>query len=358
MKLAIISGGSKSSKMIAKEAKKYFDVKEINLKDVHVETSSEGVIVYDGDEEIKDYDCIYCRGSFKHALLLRTVTTALQDVSYMPIAPEAFTVGHDKLLTLLYLNKHKVDIPKTFIAATTEIAKKIIKKIHFPAILKVPSGTHGKGVMFADSLSSANSLLDSLESFNQPYIIQEYVETGATDIRAIVAGDKVVGSMKRKAEKGELRANIHAGASGENIILDYDTQQNAIKAAKAVDADICAVDILQGVKSVVIEINMSPGLQGITEITKKNVALEIAKYLAEKTKEFNKNKKSEKYGEVLEELQIKKTTKNEIVMNLDIKAGVIKLPDLVTKSSDFKPGEEVLIKVDEGKVVIKRQNGD
>ena len=288
MKVAIISLNSESSKMIGESCKKYFkQVDMICLKDLEVNVDGKAINVLHNGKLLKEYDCVYCRASYKYVLLARSVTSALFNKCYMPLMPQSFTIGHDKFLTLLSLQKHGVDMPKTYLAGTTENAKEILKSIHYPAILKIPSGTHGKGVMFADSLPGARSLLDTLESFKQPYIIQEYVETNATDIRALVVGDEVVGCMKRKAAKGELRANIHMGGKGKKYELDKEARDIAIKSARAINADICAIDILEKEdKPVVIEVNVSPGIQGLTKATGKDIAGEIAKYLFKKTEEW------------------------------------------------------------------------
>ena len=98
--------------------------------------------------------------------------------------------------------------------------------------------------MFADSISSASSLLDALGALNQPFIIQEYIDTSGTDIRALVVGDKVVAAMKRKAQTEEKRANIHAGGKGLPVQLSREITNLAIATAKALKAEICGVDIL------------------------------------------------------------------------------------------------------------------
>ena len=101
--------------------------------------------------------------------------------------------------------------------------KELLTKVNYPIVMKFPEGTQGKGVMFADSISSASSMLDALGALRQPFIIQEYVETGGRDIRALVVGDKVIAAMCRQAQRDEKRANIHAGGSGE-----YVTHQHSV----------------------------------------------------------------------------------------------------------------------------------
>lgn len=356
MKLAIISLRGKSSNNILKESKKYFKKADhINIKELDIQGTTKELIVTYQDEPLENYDCVYIRGSFRYALLQRAIAMALQDKAYLPLKPESFTLGHDKLLTLLTLQKYKVPIPATYLAATTETAKKVLEKVNYPIILKIPSGTQGKGVMFADSLESAKTLLDTLEVFKQPYIIQEYIETMATDVRAIVAGKKVIAAMKRKATTRELRANIHMGGVGEPYELSYDLEQMAVQSAKAINADVCAVDILETKsKSVVIEANLSPGLAGITAATKKNVAAKIAKFLAQQTEKQKEGKKTVDYAKMMKDLDISKVEGQEIITNLNIKAGIIKLPDMVTKITKFSPDDEVSIVVNKGHLEIKK----
>jgi len=356
MKLGIISLGGKSSKDILEKSKKYFEeVVDLDIKKIKVQVDSKELKVVYENEPLEDYDCIYLRGSFKYSLLQRSIARALHTEVYMPIEPDAFTIGHNKFLTLLELQKNKVPLPKSYIAATTEVAKKLLEQVNYPIIMKIPSGTHGKGVMFADSTSSARSILDTLEVFNQPYILQEYVETNSTDLRAIVVGNRVIATMQRKASKEELRANIHAGATGKSFELSPDDRQIAIKAARAIGAEVCAVDLLEGGGKVqVIEVNLSPGLEGITKATKIDIAEEIAKFLFEKTKEFrNKEKPSESpIKEIGSEGQIKK----QIMTTLDIRAGMIRLPKIITDLGQFILDDDVVIEVKGGEIIIKKHS--
>ena len=176
MKCGVISLEGESSELIAKEAKKYFDdVDSLNIKHFQVYLSNKGIKVTYNENELDKYDCLYVRGSFKYALLQRAVTRALHHDVYMPIKPETFTIGHDKFLTMIELQRNGVTIPKTYFAATTKLAKRLLEEVTYPVIMKTPAGTHGKGVMMADSSESAKTVLDVLEGFKQPYIIQEFV---------------------------------------------------------------------------------------------------------------------------------------------------------------------------------------
>jgi len=237
-----MSMGSKSSIMTLAAMKKYFDaVDDINIKNMEVMLGRKELSILYNGKPLQKYDCIYAKGSFRYAPLLRSITTAFYDTTYMPIKPNTFTIGHDKLLTQLALQYYKVPMPDTFVVSSVEAAKKILGEVHYPIIMKFPHGTQGKGVMFAESFAAASSMLDAIETLKQPFLIQEYVETEGSDIRAFVVGDKVVASYKRKAAAGEKRANIHAGGKGEVFVMDAHTKKIAVDTAKSIGAEICAV---------------------------------------------------------------------------------------------------------------------
>ena len=355
LKAAVISLGSKSSKWVVKALKKYIrTVDDLNIKDIEVTLSPKGMeILYKG-KPLENYDCIYAKGSFRYAPLLRAITTVAGKDSYLPLSPDSFTIAHDKILTQVVLQRKGIPTPKTYLSATPEAAKKVLENVHYPIIMKFPQGTQGKGVMFADSFAAANSMLDALTALKQPFLIQEYVETGGVDIRVIVVGDKVAAAMKRKAESGEKRANIHAGGKGQSYALDSHTKKIAVEAAQAIGADICAVDILESVKGpLIIELNVSPGLQGITEATKTDVASGIARFLYKKAKEFSESKKKTETEDVLREISPIGPYK-EVLTALDFRGERILLPKVVTDETKFTDKDELIVKIKKGKLMIEK----
>ncbi len=356
MKAAVMSLGSKSSLMVLNAMKSYFDfVDRIDLRDVEVNLSAGKLnVLYEG-KQVPQYSCIYARGSFRYAPLLRAVTKTLYRSSYMPIKPETFTLGHDKLLTHLALQHFNIPMPTTYLASSTRAAKKILNEVNYPIVLKFPHGTQGKGVMFAESYAAASSMLDALIALKQPFLIQEYIETGGVDVRAFVVGDKVVASMKRKAVRGELRANIHAGGIGESCVLDQHTKRIAIDTSVSIGAEICAVDMLESPKGpLVIEANLSPGLQGITKATSINVADKIAKFLFEKSEIFSARDRDEATLKIFEDLGLSGEMAQQIITNLDFRANRILLPKIATDISKFSNTDEVIMKVEKGKLVVEK----
>lgn len=357
MKLGIVSLGGKSSTDIAKEALKYFDkVDSLELKKFEVEIDEKGTKVTYENKKLDNYDCLYVRGSHKYSVLQRAITRALKDDTYMPTESKAFTIAHDKFLTMIEFQKHHVSMPRTFYVPDTNAAKKLLEEVTYPVIIKLPSGTHGKGVMIADSFESAKTFIDALETFKSPYILQDFIDTGAKDIRAIVAGEKVIASMQRVAAKKEIRANIHSGGKGQKFAMTKEIESLAIGAAKAVGAEICAVDILEGRKPVVIEVNLSPGLQGITKATKLNVADMVAKYLFEKASEFKKNVKKKHFEGIKKHLdtESKDGSDKEMLGTLDVRTGIIRLPKIMTDITKFDSNTEVKMTAKKGKVTVEK----
>ena len=352
MRAAIVSMGSISSKMTAEAMQKYFSqVDQLDVKEFEVNLGKDSGVLYAG-KPLEKYDCVYLKGSGRYANLLRAIANMLGDQTYIPIKPIAYTTGHDKLLTHIVLHKHGVPQPMTYIAATSMAAKKIIKKMPMPVVLKLPSGTHGKGVMLADSHSSANSMIDALAALKQPFLVQEYLETDGTDTRAFVIDDEVVAAMSRTAVTGEKRANIHAGGKGKSTILSAQDTKIAIKAAKAVGAEICGVDMLATPRGArVIEVNVSPGLQGITKVTGVNIADKIAKFFLERAKAFKEGKTKAAVTEITPEVP---KERKEIITSVDFRGERILLPTIATKVTKLSEDDEVLMKVAKGHIEIDK----
>ncbi len=356
MRLCVISLGGESSKRIAEEAKAYFDdVTELSLKNMELCLDDKGFFIKDDMSHLEDFDAIYIRGSHRYVLLQRALTRALYKKVYMPIKPNAFTLGHNKLLGSLELQQKGVSIPTSHFVMNSKQAKTLLKEVNFPIIIKIPEGTQGKGVMFADSESSARSMIDALDVFKQPYIIQEYIETGnvkSEDIRVIVAGGKVVGAMKRISNSSDVRANLHASGKGEAMDLDAETEKMSVKAAKALGVDIAGVDILKGRKSSVIEVNLSPGLKGIMKYTGKNIAKLVAKSLYDQTLEFKKKKNSK----ISKPKEVDENGFDEHYVEAHIERGNLCLPRFVTKGVGYVNGDDLVVNLKKGELRITKHN--
>ncbi|MFT4310697.1 MAG: ATP-grasp domain-containing protein [Candidatus Woesearchaeota archaeon] len=354
---AVISLNSESSKMTVEALKEYFsEVHALNIKNIEIVLGDKNPILYEG-KPLPAFDCVIVKGSFRYAAIANSITKILWPTTYLPICAESFTVVHDKVLTHIQMQSAHIPMPKTYLTSSVVGAKELLKFVHYPVVLKFPQGTQGKGVMFADTYAAASSLLDAFDTLKQSVLIQEYVETNGEDIRAFVIGNKVVAAMKRKAASGEKRSNLHAGGLSEAFVCPPAVEKIAIETAKAIGAEICGVDILESHKyPVVIEANLSPGLQGITNATGKNIAGLIAKHVYEKTVAYKAAQGSPNAQDILDGLQKQKKPVNpqSLFGTLDWRGNRILLPEAITKLSSLTEHDECTITIHPGKIEIKK----
>lgn len=357
LKFGLISLGSVSSKMVLEEAKNYFDEADlIDIRKLEIKIDKTTTVLYDG-EPLKDYDCLYMKGSYKYASLLYGLTEIYKNKCFIPIDSYAHIIAHNKFMTHLFFSSERtLKMPGTYFAAKISETKAFLKTLNYPIILKFPSGTHGKGVIFAESSSSANSMIDALDVFKQPVIIQDYIDI-KSDIRVIVAGNKIVGSMKRLAVGDDIRANAHQGGDAQPYIVTSQIKQMSIDAAKKLKAGICAVDIIESdYGPLILEVNTSPGLQKITEVTKKNIAKEIAEYLYNETSKIKESKDKIKTRDVMSGLGIEEIGTRDFEAELVVKNNKIVVPEFAYKMTNFKDAEDVTYKISKDKIEIVRES--
>jgi ribosomal protein S6--L-glutamate ligase len=345
MKAAILSLGSVSSEMTAQAMRTYFTlVDEMDIRHVHLEIGKNPRIVYKG-RTLGTYDCMYVKGSYKYAQLAASIAGLLPSSTYTPIPKEAYEIVHNKALTHIVLQKAGIPMPTTYIVPNAQVAKEVFKSMSFPIIIKLPSGTQGKGVLFAESIAAASSILDTLESLKQAFIVQEYIDTNGEDIRALVVGNKVVASMKRIAKSDEKRSNLHAGGMAQSVQLSPQVTSVAIAVARALKLDICGVDILVSPKGpLVIEANISPGLQGISKASGVSVADLLARFFATRC------------GIAQESISADSLVREplDIIDTIKYRGTRIMLPESVSLKSEFLDGEEAIFDVKEKNIHIRK----
>jgi ribosomal protein S6--L-glutamate ligase len=192
--------------------------------------------------------------------------------------------SRDKLRSLQLFSRHDIGIPPTAFARRREDVRSAIRKVGgAPVILKLLEGTQGMGVILAESVKSAESVLDAMSSLRQNILIQAFVEeSGGSDFRAIVVGGKIVAAMERTAGEGEFRSNLHRGASAVGVTLEPAYEQTAVHAAEVLGLNIAGVDMLRSKDGpMVLEVNSSPGLEGIERATGVDVAGVMIDYVLE-----------------------------------------------------------------------------
>lgn len=194
----------------------------------------------------------------------------------------AITRSRDKLRAHQLLARKGIGQPVTSYAHSARATDKLIESVGgAPLILKLTSSTHGNGVLLAETKKAAEALINAFRGIGSDFLVQEFIkEAGGSDIRCLVVGDKVIAAMQRKAVKGEYRSNLHRGGSAEVIKLRPDERRLAIRAARVMGLDLAGVDIIRSAHgSLVIEVNSSPGLEGIEKATGINIASKIIQYV-------------------------------------------------------------------------------
>lgn len=195
---------------------------------------------------------------------------------------QAIIRSRDKLRSLQILSRASIGLPKTVFTNYSKNVEEIFSEIgSFPLIIKLLEGTQGIGVVLAENKNAASSVIESFHGLKARIIVQEFIkEAKGADIRAFVVDGRVVGAMKRQAKEGEFRSNLHRGGKAEIIKLTREEKEIAIASAKAMGLGVAGVDMLQSKRGpLVMEVNSSPGLEGIEKATGINIAGKIIEYL-------------------------------------------------------------------------------
>lgn len=204
----------------------------------------------------------------------------------------AISRSRDKLRSLQLLSRKGIGMPRTGFANHPDKIDDLIKNVGgAPVVIKLLEGTQGIGVVLADTQKAAESIIEAFMGLNASILVQEFIkEAGGSDIRCLVVGGKVIAAMKRQGAPGEFRSNLHRGGSASVVRLSPAERKTAIDAAKTMGLNMCGVDILRSNNGpVVMEVNSSPGLEGIETATGKDIASMIIGFI-EKNAEPHKTK--------------------------------------------------------------------
>jgi ribosomal protein S6--L-glutamate ligase len=205
--------------------------------------------------------------------------------AFSAVTSQAIVRSRDKLRSLQILSKNGLGMPKTaFTNFSKGGEKQLIEQVSgAPVIIKLLEGTQGLGVVLAETTKAAQSVVEAFHGLKARIIVQEYIkEAKGSDIRAFVVNGKVVGAMKRQGAEGEFRSNLHRGGIATVIKLSRAEKQAALNAAKALGLDVAGVDMLQSARGpLILEVNSSPGLEGIEGATGVNIAAEIIQFVVD-----------------------------------------------------------------------------
>ena len=195
---------------------------------------------------------------------------------------DAIIRSRDKLRSFQRLSKAGIGMPKTVFTNYSRDVEKVISHVGgTPVIIKLLEGTQGLGVVLAETKNAAESVLEAFNGLQARALVQEYIEeANGADIRALVVDGHVVGAMKRQGKEGEFRSNLHRGGSAEIVKLNEAEIKVAMKASRALNLPVCGVDMLQSSRGpLLLEVNSTPGLEGIEAATHKNIARAIITFI-------------------------------------------------------------------------------
>lgn len=297
MKIAILSNGNAnySTVRLVEEAKRRgHDVRVIKYKDCYLSLNEKHPNIYYRGEQLPLFDAIIPRISNNMTRYGCAILRQFEmQGAWTASSSIAITRARDKLRSQQILSKAGVDTPKTLMSRNTTDIDNLLDQIGLPVIIKLASGTHGNGVVLAETKKAAKSALQAFYLYNEDgtnVLLQEYVkESAGTDIRAFVVGSRVVASMKRQSLDDDFRSNLHKGGEGASIKLTAEESRVALKAAKAMGLHIAGVDLMRSDRGpLVLEVNASPGF-GIEKVTGRDVAGKIIDYV-----EHNASRKNSK----------------------------------------------------------------
>ncbi|EWH12095.1 alpha-L-glutamate ligase, RimK family protein [Catenovulum agarivorans DS-2] len=250
-------------------------------------TSSKPTVKYNG-QTLPEFDAVIPRIGASITFYGASVVRQFEMMGTFSINESvAISRSRDKLRSLQLLSRKGVGLPKTGFAHHPDNIPDLIAGVGgAPVVIKLLEGTQGIGVVLADTTKAAESIIEAFMGLKANILVQEFIkEAGGADIRCLVVGGKVVAAMKRQAADGEFRSNLHRGGSAEVVRLSREERETAVNAAKVMGLNMCGVDILRANRGpVVMEVNSSPGLEGIETATGKDVADMIVQFIEKNAK--------------------------------------------------------------------------
>jgi ribosomal protein S6--L-glutamate ligase len=270
--------------------KRGHDMRFINIRDCYMNITKNPEVHYRGGEVLTGYDAIIPR--IRPALTFYG-TAVVRQFNTMGLFclndSVAIARSRDKLRSLQMMCRKGISIPTTGFASSVEDTKSLIKMVGgAPLIIKLLEGTQGRGIVMAETNKAAESVINAFNSLDTHILVQEFIkEADGKDIRCFVVGNHVVAAMERKAPEGEFRANIHLGGTGREITLTAEEEELAVRANQVMGLEVSGVDIIRSATGPkILEVNSSPGLEGIEGVTGKDIAglmiEHIERYISER----------------------------------------------------------------------------
>lgn len=286
MKIAILSRNPElysTRRLVEAAEKKGHEALVVDHLKCNIEIERKSPKIYYAGSYLNDIDAIIPRIGASVTFYGTAVVRQFEMMNvFTAIESQALVRSRDKLRSLQVLSRAGVGLPKTVFTNYTKDVDHVLESVGgAPLVLKLLEGTQGLGVVLAETRNAATSIIEAFNGLKARVIAQQFIkESEGADIRAFVVDGVVVGAMKRQGKKGEFRSNLHRGGSASIIELSDEEDRTALRAAKAMGLGIAGVDMLQSSRGpLVLEVNSSPGLEGIETATKKDIAREIIRYI-------------------------------------------------------------------------------
>lgn len=286
MKIAILSRNTKlySTRRLKEAAEQRgHTVQVIDVLRAYMNIASHHPTIHYKGEPLVGFDAVIPRIGASVTFYGAAVLRQFEMMGVYPLNESvAITRSRDKLRSLQLLSRKGIGLPVTGFAHSPNDTSDLLNLVGgAPVIVKLLEGTQGKGVVLAETRKAAESVVEAFRGLNANFLVQEFVkEAAGADIRCFVIGDKVVASMKRQAQEGEFRSNLHRGGTAELIRITPEERATAVRASRIMGLNVSGVDILRSNHGpVVMEVNSSPGLEGIEKATGKDVAGLIIEYI-------------------------------------------------------------------------------
>jgi ribosomal protein S6--L-glutamate ligase len=291
MKIAVLSRNPElySTRRLVEAGKEQgHEVRVIDTLRCYMTIASQRPTIHYKGEELKGYDAIVPRIGASITFYGTAVVRQFEMMGVYSINESvAISRSRDKLRSLQLLARKGIGLPVTGFAHSTQYTNDLIKMVGgAPLVIKLLEGTQGIGVVLAETNKAAESVIEAFRGLKENILVQEFIkEAGGADIRCFVIGDKVVAAMKRQGKEGEFRSNIHRGGTASIVRLTPEERSTAVRAARIMGLNVAGVDLLRSNHGpVVMEVNSSPGLEGIETATEKDVAGMIIQFIAKQAK--------------------------------------------------------------------------
>jgi len=291
MKIALLSRNTKlySTRRLVEAAKaRGHEIRVLDVLRCYMNITSMRPSIHYKGEDLKGFDAIIPRIGASVTFYGTAVLRQFEMMGVYPLNESvAVTRSRDKLRALQLLSRKGIGLPVTGFANKPDDIGDLIDMVGgAPLVIKLLQGTQGIGVVLAETRKAAESVIESFLGMHISVLVQEFIkEAGGSDIRCFVVGDKVVASMKRQSAEGEFRSNIHRGGSAATVKITPEERSTAVRAARTMGLNVCGVDLLRTNHGpVVMEVNSSPGLEGIESVTGKDIAGMIVGFLEKNIK--------------------------------------------------------------------------